>query len=118
MNCLIETYLYPSQSIPINIVVLNKSTAFSEYVDATLMSVVYLIAPNRRVTVRRDPNSSKVIGVYLIVNELAKARFVDVDASCLSVVNLTMNYGGVSAGLHFEPGDSIVVNVVGFKVTL
>lgn len=82
------------------------------------MSIIDLIAPNCRVTVRRDPNSSKVVRMYLIVYELSEARFVDVDASCLSVVDLAMDYGGVSAGFHFEPGDSIVVNVVGFKVTL
>lgn len=45
------THLNPSQSIPINIVVLNKSAPFAENVHASLMSVVYLVAPNRRVAV-------------------------------------------------------------------
>lgn len=97
---------------------LDKSTTFSKYVDATLMSIIDLISPNRRVAVRRDPNPSKVIGVYLIVYELAEPRLMDVDASCLSVVDLTMDYGGVSAGFHLKTSDSVVVDVIRFEVAL
>lgn len=39
-------------------------------------------------------------------------------AASLSMVNLTVDYGGVSAGFNFETSNSIVVDVVCFKIAL
>jgi len=38
-------HLYASQSIPIDVVVLNQATPLTEYVYTTLMSVVDLVFP-------------------------------------------------------------------------
>lgn len=66
----------------------------------------------------RDPNARKVVRVYLVVYELSQARLMHVNAARLPVVDLTVYYGGVGAGFHFETGDSVVVDVVRFKVAL
>lgn len=52
-----------------------------------------------------------------VVDELAQAVLVDVNAAGLTVVDLTMNDRGISSSLDFEAGDSVVVNVVCFEVT-
>lgn len=41
-----------------------------------------------------------------------------VDTAGLSVMDLTVHNGGVGAGLHLETGDSVVVDVICFEITL
>lgn len=50
--------------------------------------------------------------------ELSKSWFVHVDTAGLSVMDLTVHNGGVGAGLHLETGDSVVVDVICFEITL
>lgn len=52
---------------------LNQPASFAEDIHPALMAVVYFIAPNRRVAIGGDPDSSKVVGVYLIVYKLAQS---------------------------------------------
>lgn len=82
------------------------------------MPVVDLVPPDRRVAVRRDPHAGEIVRVDLVVDELAETVLVHVDAASLSVVDLAVYDGWVRARLHFEAGDSVVVDVVRLKVTL
>lgn len=82
------------------------------------MSIVYLIAPDCRVTVWRDPHSSKIVRMYFVIYKLAQTGLVYVYAASLSMVNLTVDYGGVGAGLYFKTSNSIVVDIISFKITL
>lgn len=50
---------------------LNQTPPLSEYIHAPLMAIVNLIPPNCRITIRRDPDSGKVVWVNSIVYELA-----------------------------------------------
>lgn len=97
---------------------LDEPAALPEYVHAALVAVVDLVAPDGGVAVGRDPHAREVVGVYLVVYELAEPGLVHVDAARLSVVDLAVHHGGVRAGLHLETGDSVVVDVVGFKIAL
>lgn len=74
--------------------------------------------PNGRVAVWCNPNTSKVIGIDLILDELAAALLVHVDAPGLAVVNLTTHYCGVGIGLHLEACDPVSVDVAALKVAL
>jgi hypothetical protein len=56
--------------------------------------------------------------VNLVLDELATTVLVNVNAACLTVMDLTLDYHRVGVSLHFEAGNAIVVNVVGLKVTL
>lgn len=97
---------------------LNETAALAEYVHASLVAVVDLIATDGGVAIGRDPHAREVVRVDLVVYELAEARLVHVYAARLAVVDLTVNYGGVGAGFHFETGDSVIVNVVRFEIAL
>lgn len=54
----------------------------------------------------------------LVLDKLAHAMLVDVDAACLPVVDLAANHCRVSLGLHLKASDAVVVDVIGLKVTL
>lgn len=97
---------------------LNETAALAEYVHAALVAVVYLIAAYGGIAVGSDPDSRKVVRVYLVVDELSKAGLVHVDAAGLTVVYLAVHDGGVGTGFHLEPGDSVVVDIVRLEVTL
>ena len=77
-----------------------------------------MASPNGGVTVGGDPHAGKVVGVDLVVEELAPPVLVDVDAARLSVVDLTLDDGRVGPGLHLKACDPIVVDVIAFKVAL
>lgn len=51
-----------------------------------------------------------------ILDELPSARFVHVDATRLAVMDFTASHRGIGARLHFESGNTIVVNVVRLEV--
>lgn len=97
---------------------LNQPTTFAKNVNAALMAIVNFIAANRRITIRCNPNTREIITVYFVVDKLAQTVFVHVDAASLAVMNFTMYDGGISAGLDFETGNSVIVNVIAFKVSL
>lgn len=82
------------------------------------MPVVDLVPPDRRVAVRGNPNAGEIVRMDLVVDELAETVLVHVDTASLSVMDLAVYDGGVRARFHFEAGNSVVVDVVSFKVTL
>jgi len=56
--------------------------------------------------------------VDLILDELSPPVLVYVDASRLTVVDVTLHHSRVRTRLHFKASDAVVVNVVAFKVAL
>ena len=88
----------------------NPSPSHDPYPEVTL--------PYCRVAVGGDPDAGEVVGVDAVLYELSAPVLVHVDAAGLSVVNLALHDGRVRSGLHLEPRDPVVVNVVRFKVTL
>lgn len=56
--------------------------------------------------------------MYFVIYKLAQTGLVYVYAASLSMVNLTVDYGGVGAGLYFKTSNSIVVDIISFKITL
>lgn len=97
---------------------LDEPPALAEYVHAALVAVVDLVAADGGVAVGRDPHAREVVGVYLVVDELAQPRLVHVDAARLSVMDLAVHHGGVGPRLHLEPRDSVVVYVVRLEIAL
>lgn len=96
----------------------DKPSAFTKYIHTPLVSIVNIVTSYRRIAVGRNPNASKIVTVNSIVDELAKTIFVDVDATCLAVMNFALYDGRISTSFHFETGDPIVVNIVGFEKSL
>lgn len=74
--------------------------------------------PYCRVTVRRDPHTSKIICIDLVFDELAAALLVNVDAPCLPMVDFATNHCGISVRLHLKSGYTVPVDVTALKVTL
>ena len=75
-------------------------------------------SPYRRVTVGRDPHTSKVIGIDFVLYKLSPALLVDVDASRLAVMDLTAHHCGVGVGLHLKACYTVSMDVTVLKVTL
>lgn len=82
------------------------------------MSVVDFVPPDRRVAVRGDPHAGEIVRVDLVVDELAETVFVHVDAARLSVVDLAVYDGWIRSCLHLEARNTVVVDVIRFKITL
>lgn len=74
--------------------------------------------PYCRVTVRRDPHTSKVICIDLVFDELAAAFFVNVDAPCLTMMDFTTNHCWIGVRLHLKAGYTVSMDVAALKVTL
>lgn len=96
----------------------NEPASLSKYIYASLVSIVYLIPADRWIAIGRNPHTSEIVRMYLIIYELAETGLVDVNAAGLAVVDLTVYYGGVGACFHFKTGDSVVVDVIGFEIAL
>lgn len=77
-----------------------------------------MFSPYRRVTVGRDPHTSKVISIDFVLYKLPPALLVDVDASCLAMMDLTAHHRGVCVGLHLKACYTVPVDVTVLKVTL
>lgn len=75
-------------------------------------------SPYRGVTVGCDPHTSKIIGIDFVLYKLSPPFLVDVDASRLSVMDLTAHHCGVGVGLHLEACYTVSVDVAVLKVTL
>jgi hypothetical protein len=54
----------------------------------------------------------------LVVNELTQAIFVNIDTTCLPMMNLTMYNSRVGTCLHLKASNSVVMNVISLKVAL
>lgn len=96
----------------------DEPSAVPKDVHSTLQTVVDFVPPDGGVAVRGDPHAGVLVGVDLVLDKLAHAVLVDVDAACLPVVDLAANHRGVSLGLHLKAGDAVVVDVIGLKITL
>lgn len=97
---------------------LDQAATLAEYIDTTLMPVVDLVPPDRRITVRRYPHAGEIIRVDFVVDELTQSVLVHVDAASLAVMDLAVDDGGIGACLHLETGYPIIVNIVRFEITL
>jgi hypothetical protein len=80
--------------------------------------VVDFVSTDRRVAVGGYPDAREVVRVDLVVYKLTQTVLVNVNTSSLTVVDFALDHGRVGAGFHFETGDAVVVDVVGFEVTL
>ena len=76
------------------------------------------ISPDGRVTIRRHPDTSKCIGMDLVLQKLPSAVLVHVDASRLAMVDLAVHYCWVGPSLHLKPCYAIMMNVASIKVAL
>lgn len=74
--------------------------------------------PDGWVTAGGDPDTSKVVGVDLVVDELPAPVLVHVNATCLSMVYFAVHYCRVSTSLHLKPSNPVVVDVARVKVPL
>ena len=82
------------------------------------MTIINLVSPNRRVAIARNPDTSEVVGMNLILDKLALTIFMDVNPSCLSMMNFTVHNGWICSGLYFEASNPVIVNIVGLKISL
>lgn len=82
------------------------------------MPVIDLVPPDRRVAVRGDPHAGEIVRVDLVVDELAETVLVHVDSARLAVVDLAVHDGWIRACFHLEAGNTVIVDVVRFKITL
>lgn len=82
------------------------------------MTVVDFVPSNGRVTIRSYPHASKVIGVNFVVDKLTQSVFVYVNSASLTVVNFALNNSWVGPCFNFKAGYAVVMNIVGFKVSL
>jgi hypothetical protein len=97
---------------------LNKPSSFSKNVNSPLMAIVNLIPSNSWIAVRCNPDASKVIGVNFVFNKLPLSIFMDINSTRLTMMNLTVNYSWIGTSFYFKTRNTIVVNVVSFKITL
>lgn len=82
------------------------------------MTVVDLVTPDGGIAVGGDPHAGEIVGVNFVVDELSEAIFVHVYAPCLTVVDFAMNYRRICAGFNLKTSDTIIVDIVGLKVSL
>ncbi len=76
------------------------------------------LSPDRGVAVWGNPHARKVVCIDLVLDELASALLVHVDAACLSVMDLTAHYRRVSIRLHLETCYPVPVDAAALKVAL
>ena len=105
-------------ALTINIIVLDETSSIAKYVHSTLLTIVDLSLPNRRVTIGRNPDSGVGIRVDAVLEELSEAVLVDVDAAREAVMDVAAHHRRVGAGLHLEPRDTVGVDVVSLEVAL
>lgn len=70
------------------------------------------------ITVRCYPNTSKVITVNLVLDELAPSIFMYINTSCLTIVDFATDYCGIGTCFYFKTSNPIVVYVIGLEITL
>lgn len=107
-----------SQGVPVDIILLDESTTFSENVDSSLLTGKDLILPDRRIRVRGDPDSGVGIGKDAVLHELAASSLVHIDAARVAVMHFAPDHNWIRRVLHLDTGYPIRVNVALFKVTL
>lgn len=77
-----------------------------------------MFSPYRWIAVGRDPHTGKVISVDFVLYKLSPSLLVDIDASCLAMMDLTAHHSGVGICLHLKACDTVSVDVAVLKVTL
>ena len=77
-----------------------------------------MFLPYRWVTVGRDPHTSKIIGIDFVLYKLAPPFLMDVDASCLAVVDLAAHHRGVGVCLYLKACYAISMDITVLKITL
>lgn len=75
-------------------------------------------SPDRGVAVWGNPHTRKVVCIDLVLDELASALLVHVDAARLSVMDLAAHYCRVSIRLHLETCYPVPVDVAALEVAL
>lgn len=96
----------------------NKSSTFSKYINSPLVSIINIITTYSRITIRSDPNTSKIIAMNSIINKLTKTIFMNIDATCLTMMNFTLYYRWISSSFNFKSSNSVIVNIISFKKSL
>jgi len=96
----------------------NKSSAFTEYINSTLVSIIYIITPYCRIAVRSYPNTSKIVTMNFVINKLTKTIFMNIDATCLTMMNFTMYNRWISSSFDFKTSNAVIVNIISFKISL
>lgn len=61
---------YQTKVPTVNIIMFDQSSAFAEYVHASLVPVVDFVLPNRRIAVRRYPHAGEIIRMDSIIDKL------------------------------------------------
>jgi hypothetical protein len=79
---------------------------------------IRLYIPDSWVTVGSNPNSSEIIWVDFVFYKLSSAIFMNINTTCLTMVNFTSNNCRVSTCLYFKTSNPVIVNVIWFKITL
>lgn len=74
--------------------------------------------PYGRVTVRCNPDTSKIVWMNLVINKLSPSILVNIYSTCLSMVNFTVDNCWICTSFHLKASYSVVVNVTGIKVAL
>lgn len=96
----------------------NQSSAFTKYIYSTLMSIIYIITPYCWIAVRSNPNTSKIVTMNSIINKLAKTIFMNIDSTCLTVMNLALHNRWIGSSFDFKTSNAVIVNIIGFKKSL
>jgi hypothetical protein len=67
---------------------------------------------------RCNPNASERIGIDAILHELTSAFLVNINATSLTVMDITADDCWVRKVLHFNPRDPIAMNVALLKISI
>ncbi len=102
----------------VDIIILDQSSSFSEYINASLVPVIDFIFPDSRIAVRCDPHAGEIIRMDAVLEKLTEAIFMNVYATSLTVMNFAFRHCRICASFHFETGDTIIMDVVQVKITL
>lgn len=70
------------------------------------------------ITVWCYPHPSKVVCIDFVFDELPTALFVHVDATGLTVVDLTTNHSWIGVCFHLKAGNTVPMDITALKVTL
>lgn len=96
----------------------NKPSAFSKYIYPTLVSIINIITTYSRITIRSNPNASKIITMNSIVYKLTKSIFMNIDSTCLAMMNFTLHNRRICSSFNFKASNAIIVNIISFKKSL
>lgn len=118
--------MYTPPWLPLNIAfplkwinqILLNNLEFNRFSIFHCLFPQFIILPYRWVTVGRDPHTGKIIRIDFVLYKLAPPLLVDIDASCLAVVDLTTDHCGVGVSFHLKACYAISMDVTVLKVAL